>query len=232
MAAGATLFLGLGLMLYAAYAANPGDACSPEGVMGVNQDVAMTCTGGVWVLNALQLGNKSVTCDSGKAGYLRYSGGNFEGCDGSSWVQLVSSKLKVYKADGVTELGNLVGSYAMGCDGLVYADSSTGTVSSLNVGACSTKSINSTVYFPGANCSGTPFFWSGETQASLASCCTGSATCTTNRCAMKCDPATSSIVYAVTRRTSLGACQTENSNRTNCDTIPACSEDGSPCVVK
>lgn len=110
MAAGATLFLGLGLMSYAAYAANPGDACSPEGVMGVNQDVAMTCTGGVWVLNALQLGDKSVTCDSGKAGYLRYSGGNFEGCDGSSWIQLAGGKPRSYAgATPTTYNGNLGG---------------------------------------------------------------------------------------------------------------------------
>ena len=111
MAAGATLFLGLGLMSYAAYAANPGDACSPEGVMGVNQDVAMTCTGGVWVLNALQLGDKSVTCDSGKAGYMRYSGGQFEGCDGSSWVQLVNSGAPTYLGATPTSYSGALGGY-------------------------------------------------------------------------------------------------------------------------
>ena len=234
MAAGATLFLGLGLMSYAAYAANPGDACSPEGVMGVNQDVAMTCTGGVWVLNALRLGDKSVTCDSGKAGYMRYSGGQFEGCNGSSWVQLVSSKLKVYHSNGTTVLGNYLGSfgtpefgYSM-CTFTIYADETTGITKWLDRIDCSEQAPNVTVFFSGADCSGTPF--SQYASSYTMYCCTGSGTCTTNKCVGI--AGTSSDRTVISYRSSEGIChQPYNSTMALYDVRPSLCGD-SPCLVK
>ncbi len=84
----AMLALCLGLSSHAALAAVPGDACSPNGVAGVNGVMQMTCTSGVWVLNALKLGNSSVTCNSSNAGYIRWNGSAFQGCDGTSWKYL------------------------------------------------------------------------------------------------------------------------------------------------
>ncbi len=97
MSAVATLFLGLGLTLSPAVLADvPGDACSAEGAGGVNGVMRMTCTGGVWVLDALKLGNSSVTCNSGNAGYVRWDGSKFEGCNGSSWIQLAGGGVPTY----------------------------------------------------------------------------------------------------------------------------------------
>ncbi len=215
MAAGATLFLGLGLMSYAAYAANPGDACSPEGVMGVNQDVAMTCTGGVWVLNALQLGNKSATCDSGKAGYLRYSGGQFEGCDGSSWIQLVSSKLKVYKSDGVTEVGTYIGTRgATGtdkCVGINYTDS-TGTLYELADADCHLPNCaaGNYVVWESPNCIGTPYGGLSSPDGFVGFCCTGAGACTSDLCQKATSGAVS--ITAVSRRDCFGACTSQSAS--------------------
>ena len=97
MVAFATLFLGLGLATQASAArwANPGDACTQAGATA-NSESFMTCTGGVWVANGAQLGNNASACAAGTAGYLRWTGTQFEGCDGSSWIQLVSSGKPTY----------------------------------------------------------------------------------------------------------------------------------------
>ena len=88
----AMLALCLGLSSHAALAAVPGDACSPNGVAGVNGVMQMTCTSGVWVLNALKLGNSSVTCNSSNAGYIRWNGSAFQGCNGSIWKYLTGTR--------------------------------------------------------------------------------------------------------------------------------------------
>ena len=89
MIALATLLVGvsLGLPGFAAAWATPGAACTQEGA-NANSDGFLTCTGGVWVSNAVLMGSTSATCDSTKAGYIRYTGGKFEGCNGTGWIQL------------------------------------------------------------------------------------------------------------------------------------------------
>ena len=81
------LLIGLGFAS-PVHADNPGDACSPNGAAGVNGVMQMTCTSGVWVLNAAKLGNSSVTCNSGNAGYIKWDGDKFLGCEGASWRPL------------------------------------------------------------------------------------------------------------------------------------------------
>lgn len=88
----AMLALCLGLSSHAALAAVPGDACSPNGAAGVNGVMQMTCTSGVWVLNALKLGNSSVTCNSSNAGYIRWNGSTFQGCNGTNWRYLYGTR--------------------------------------------------------------------------------------------------------------------------------------------
>lgn len=89
MIALATLLVGvsLGLPSFAAAWATPGEACTQEGA-NANSNGFLTCTGGVWVSNAVLMGTTSATCDSTKAGYIRYAGGKFEGCNGTGWIQL------------------------------------------------------------------------------------------------------------------------------------------------
>lgn len=224
MSAATTFGLCLGLAMQAALAAVPGDACSPNGVAGVNGVMQMTCTSGVWVLNAMKLGNSSVTCNSSNAGYMRWSGSTFEGCNGSSWVQLVSNNLKVYKSDGVTELGNLVGSYDAGCQGLVYANSTTGALTSLNSLECSTSATSGySVFFSGSNCSGTTY-----TAASVIGyCCTGSSACTSNLCVANGTVATTPIG---SYRSYTGVC-TNTSGSSSVAPTRALTCDGW-CVVK
>ena len=88
----------------------PGGACTQEGA-NANSDGFLTCTGGVWVSNAVLMGTTSATCDSTKAGYIRYTGGKFEGCNGTGWIQLAGSgKPSSYAgATPTTYTGNLGG---------------------------------------------------------------------------------------------------------------------------
>jgi hypothetical protein len=87
----------------------PGGACTQEGA-NANSDGFLTCTGGVWVSNAVLLGTTSATCDSTKAGYIRYTGGQFEGCNGTGWIQLASSGAPTYLGVTATSYtGNLGG---------------------------------------------------------------------------------------------------------------------------
>lgn len=93
----ATFVLCLVLAAHPALAAasNPGDACSPDGIAGVNGVMRMTCTSGVWVLDALKLGNSSVTCNSSNAGYLKFDGTGFSGCDGSNWGLYITGNVGI-----------------------------------------------------------------------------------------------------------------------------------------
>lgn len=104
----AMLTLCLGLSSHAALAAVPGDACSPNGVAGVNGVMQMTCTSGVWVLNALKLGNSSVTCDSGNAGYIKWDGTGFSGCNGTSWGLTVNGAATINTGGVATVINGTV----------------------------------------------------------------------------------------------------------------------------
>jgi len=96
MGVAAALFLGATLAASGAHAqwAVVGAACSPDGIMA-NSNGFLTCTGGVWVANPIRAGNLS-TCDSGNAGYIRWSGSAFEGCNGTSWIRLAGGSIPTY----------------------------------------------------------------------------------------------------------------------------------------
>ena len=111
MIALATLLVGvsLGLPSFAQWA-TPGAACTQEGA-NANSNGFLTCTGGVWVSNAVLMGTTAAACDAGKAGYIRYNSGSFEGCNGSAWVQLAggSSNPTYLGTTTTTYNGNLNG---------------------------------------------------------------------------------------------------------------------------
>lgn len=65
----------------------PGQPCSEQGALA-NSDGFLVCDGGVWTQRSVRLGGNIYTCDSDAAGTIRWSGSAFEGCDGSSWIQL------------------------------------------------------------------------------------------------------------------------------------------------
>lgn len=234
MIALATLLVGvsLGLPSFAAAWATPGAACTQEGA-NANSDGFLTCTGGVWVSNAVLMGTTSATCDSTKAGYIRYTGGKFEGCNGTGWIQLASSNLKVYKADGVTLLGNLVGSYDRSCQGIVYTDSN-GVLNNLSSAACYATVVAVTVFFSGSNCTGTTYFDGNASPDILGYCCTGSASCTTNKCASAGYIASSGGAYVPfgSFRNSWGTCTNNSATVYPMATVTTCSDNGTPCVVK
>ena len=178
-----------------------------------------------------RLGNTGLGCSGTTEGALRYNGTSKqpEYCNGSSWLQLVSGGgLKVYKGDGVTELGNLVGSYDVDCEGLIYADNS-GVVFHLDKYACAGGSTNFTVYFSGANCTGTPVI-NDAGYNYIGYCCTGSSSCTTKKCTNRGD-ATSSLPVN-SKRNAIGVCSTDSSVIYGHIALELCSEDGSPCLVK
>ena len=112
MIALATLLVGvsLGLPSFAAAWATPGAACTQEGA-NANSDGFLTCTGGVWVSNAVLLGTTSATCDSTKAGYIRYTGGQFEGCNGTGWIQLAGGGAPTYLGVTPTTYNGNLGGY-------------------------------------------------------------------------------------------------------------------------
>ena len=159
MIALATLLVGvsLGLPSFAAAWATPGAACTQEGA-NANSDGFLTCTGGVWVSNAVLLGTTSATCDSTKAGYIRYTGGQFEGCNGTGWIQLASSsKLRVYNSDGTTVLGNYLGTLNSAdissntCQFTLYANETTGVVKTLDAYECNINGANANAWFSGGS---------------------------------------------------------------------------------
>ncbi len=235
MIALATLLVGvsLGLPSFAAAWATPGAACTQEGA-NANSDGFLTCTGGVWVSNAVLMGTTSAACDSTKAGYIRYTGGKFEGCNGTGWIQLASSsKLRVYKSDGTTVLGNHLGffgtpefGYSM-CIYTIYADETTGITKWLNANDCNEQAVNTSVYFTGADCSGTPLL--GITDLT-GYCCTGSGTCTTNKCTAESGTASSRTVASY--RSYQGSCVSPYNNTvaTYVTRPPLCGD--SSCIVK
>ena len=232
MIALATLLVGvsLGLPSFAAAWATPGAACTQEGA-NANSNGFLTCTGGVWVSNAVLMGTTSATCDSTKAGYIRYTGGKFEGCNGTGWIQLAGGGgLKVYKDDGVTELGELIGNYASGCGGLVFARSD-GEIISSSTPFCEGGTMQANIFFTGDNCTGSAFSQYGDVQPYLGYCCTGSSNCTTNKC-----------IGTGTNRNNINV-RSYRGNSGNCTAYivnfsslhiaaTICSDNGATCVVK
>ena len=87
----------------------PGGACTQEGA-NANSNGFLTCTGGVWVSNAVLMGTTAATCDSTNAGYIRYNSGQFEGCNGTGWIQLAGGGVPTYLGvTPTTYTGNLGG---------------------------------------------------------------------------------------------------------------------------
>lgn len=233
MIALATLLVGvsLGLPSFAAAWATPGAACTQEGA-NANSDGFLTCTGGVWVSNAVLLGTTSATCDSTKAGYIRYTGGQFEGCNGTGWIQLASSKLKVYKADGVTVLGNYIGMNGDPgdkCENIVYTDDS-GNISTLSYGDCKVFTASSySAYFNNVNCTGAVA--TNYPNVGVWGC-TGSGTCTSNLLISGTTSYTNFYYYSW--RSMLGGCTNATSNLTTYyNTSPHTPKCGTAaCLVK
>ena len=231
MGVAAALFLVATLAASGAHAqwAVVGAACSPDGIMA-NSNGFLTCTGGVWVANPIRAGNLS-TCNSGNAGYIRWSGSAFEGCNGTSWIQLAGGTgLKVYKSDGVTVLGNYLGSLAEPshianpCHFTIYADETTGQTKGLDATDCATSGASSLTYFSGSNCTGT-----ATISGVMGYCCTGSANCTTNKC--RYDPNTYGSYTYNSRRDTTGVCTASYSTHAAYIGMPlACGD--SPCLVK
>lgn len=233
----ATLLIGisLGLPSFAAPWATPGAACTQEGA-NANSNGFLTCTSGVWVSNAVLVGTTGATCDASTSGYIRYSGGQFQGCNGSSWVQLVTGggNLKVYKDDGVTVVGNLVGSNGdlssagVPCVGLIYADTTTGQMTQLTTSECNIDAL-SFIYWTSTNCTGTSFFPSSSTYRGY--CCTGSSTCTTNICTT--DTSSSYMQRSFSSyRNGAGQCfNSSGSQYSYLTKTPTCGSSGQ-CLVK
>jgi len=235
MIALATLLVGvsLGLPSFAAAWATPGAACTQEGA-NANSDGFLTCTGGVWVSNAVLMGTTSATCDSTKAGYIRYTGGQFEGCNGTGWIQLAGGRpLKVYSSDGVTVVGNYLGTLNAAdilgndtCAYTLYADETTGVVKQLSTYECN-MNASGDAYFSGANCTGTTYI-----QASTwGFCCTGSGICTTNRC-MPAGGTSSTHAYSSRRQNGNGLCVNGSSSIVGSYPTKANTCGDGPCLVK
>ena len=249
MSVAAALFLGVTLAASGAHAqwAVVGAACSPDGIMA-NSNGFLTCTGGVWVANPIRAGNLS-TCNSGNAGYIRWSGSAFEGCNGTSWIQLAGGTgLKVYQADGVTELGALVGlADGSRCVGLSYAANSTlaakhgvaeGTIFTLEAFSCySYGTLNNTVYFTGVGCTGAAVSVGAVSSTYYGWCCTGAGSCTTSPCSVT-GVQRPGMTYQSYRGTT-GTCTNANGSGSFYPTMPFCSDtttgsaDGTKqCLVK
>lgn len=234
MSAAAALFLGLALSSAHAEWATVGAACSPDGILA-NSNGFLVCSGGVWVANSMRAGNTVATCNSGNAGYIRWSGSAFEGCDGDSWITLASTGgLKVYQDDGTTVVGNLVGTNGAAtqtCIGIVYADTTTGQLSALNTSDCASSFSGSySIYWSGSNCTGTSY--TSNTNY-YGYCCTGSAVCLTDICVADTSYSSSSHAYLSKRYMGDGTC----TNLSGSDLLyptrtPVCGSNGGGCLVK
>ncbi len=182
------------------------------------------------VAGEAKIGNTSLACSATTEGAMRYNSTSkeMEYCNGTAWASLSPAGgggLKVYQADGTTVLGNLVGSYAADCAGLVYADTTTGQVSSLDSNRC--PSSASYVYFDSFGCSGSTLIYPGR----FGYCCTGSSSCTTSPCIAA--STTTSIYYTYSRRSSTGVCSNTAGGTTSglVGTNPAICGSGQ-CIVK
>lgn len=188
-----------------------------------------------------RIGNTSLACSGTTEGAIRYNGTSheLEYCNGTAWTSLSPAAgggtLKVYNSDGVTVVGNYLGtlntwehSPTNGCIYTVYSDETTGVIGVLTGYDCSTSTPNTVVYFSGANCTGsTAISYAPGTGAGY--CCTGSASCTTNRCASTGSAATFS--YNSYRNSVGGSCVNTISSVTAYPAAsPPCGQ--SPCVVK
>jgi hypothetical protein len=72
-----------------------GSSCTSPGQGGLSERYDGTgnswCNGSTWQYPTYVLGSTSTGCNSGSAGMMQYTGGTFEGCNGSSWGSLASS---------------------------------------------------------------------------------------------------------------------------------------------
>ncbi len=147
----------------------------------------------------------------------------------------IQAQLKVYKSDGTTVLGNFLKASSAdveSCYAATYADVTTGAVSQLPAGACSTVAT-ATVYFSNSNCTGNAY---GIAGAGARRFRTG----TGNNISICEDSGMFVNFYTYSSRTWAGACvntggvyQTGGHWRydTNCvNTTDICG--GSACVVK
>ena len=188
------------------------------------------------VAGEAKIGNTNLTCSATTEGAMRYNSTSkeMEYCNGTAWASLSPAAggggLKVYNSDGVTELGNLVGTRgAVGnntCVGLNYADPITGTVTELSSEDCSIA-IDNVVVWTGPNCTGTPY--AGVTGGTVGYCCAGSGTCTANKC--KISSSGSLSFSSQSQRDIYGVCSSYTSVKTRYPLIAALCGDGE-CVVK
>jgi len=185
------------------------------------------------VAGEAKIGNTNLACSATTEGAMRYNSTSkeMEYCNGTAWASLspaAGGGLKVYKADGTTVLGNLVGSYAADCPGLVYADSSTGTVNSLDTTSClSTASPISTIYFSTNACSGLQYAAAGT----IGYCCTGTSSCTTTLCRADPENPPASHTYA-SRRSNTGVCTVTSGSITSSSVVTSLLCGNGDCLVK
>jgi len=75
---------------------NPGILVRNDGAVAINVDASKIATnsahlvvgGGVKFDKSVQLGNDTATCNTAKAGTIRWTGTAFEGCTGTAWAAL------------------------------------------------------------------------------------------------------------------------------------------------
>ncbi|MGE4350689.1 MAG: DUF1566 domain-containing protein [Bdellovibrionales bacterium] len=65
-------------------------ASDTDGAAACYLDGCYACSGGIWVAQALHIGGTASDCSSSLAGLIQWTGTAFQGCDGSSWVDLGS----------------------------------------------------------------------------------------------------------------------------------------------
>ena len=186
------------------------------------------------VAGEAKIGNTSLACSATTEGAMRYNSTSkeMEYCNGTAWGSLAPAAggggLKVYKSDGTTVLGNLVGSYAAGCAGLIYANTTTGAVYSLDTSSClSTVTISSTIYFSTSTCSGASYAPAGG----IGYCCTGVGSCTTNIC--RANPADPPASHAYSSyRAYDGSCSSWSSSASTSSSTTGLDCGSGDCLVK
>ncbi len=187
------------------------------------------------VAGEAKIGNTSLACSATTEGAMRYNSTSkeMEYCNGTAWASLSPAGgggLKVYKADGVTVLGNYLGNNSATssssnlCKDTLYSDISTGQIHALSLNECSGFGVVGTAYFTGSNCTGTAYINTN------GYCCTGSAPCTTDKCATV-TTATGSRSYLSSRNSS-GVCTNSSGSSTLYYDIAIALCGDSACVVK
>jgi hypothetical protein len=56
-------------------------------------------------------GDAALVCDSTKAGYIRWNGSQFQGCDGNAWIQLAGGSKTTYLGATTTKYNGNLGGY-------------------------------------------------------------------------------------------------------------------------